>query len=75
MHMSAYDFRTFGSNPRMTASQEERTQAFAERLRRFAQDIIDGKSIVYTIEVKSLFAPDEVIKTVLTVTFTEVKER
>ncbi len=73
--MSAYDFHTFGSNPRIGASQEEGTQAFAERLRRFAQDIIDGKSIVYTIEVRSLLAPDEVIKTVLTVTFTEVKER
>ncbi len=75
MNMSAYDFHTFGNNPRMTASEEERAQAFAERLRRFAQDIIDGKSIVYTIEVRSLLAPDEVIKTVLTMTFTEVKER
>ena len=69
MHMSAYDFHA--SN---FATKEERAQAFAERLHRFAQDVIDGKSIVYTIEVKSRLAPDEVIKTVLTVTFTEVKE-
>ena len=75
MHMSAYDFYTFGSNPSSTASNDERRAALASRLRKFADDIIDGKSIVYTIDVASRMAPDEVIKTVLTITFTEATER
>lgn len=75
MHMSAYDFHTFSSNPRMTASEDERRIALASRLRKLADDIIDGKSIVYTIDVSSRMAPDEVIKTVLTITFTEMIER
>ena len=72
--MSAYDFHTFGDRLGITATERERAGAIAERLRRFAQDIVDGKSIVYTIEAKSRMAPDEIIKTTLEITFTELAE-
>jgi hypothetical protein len=72
--MSAYDFHTFGSKLGITASEKERVEAIANRLRQFAQDIVDAKLLVYTIEVGSRLAPDEIIQTELIITFTELAE-
>jgi hypothetical protein len=72
--MSAYDFHTFGRKLGVTANEKERVEAIASRLRQFAQDIVEAKLLVYTIEVGSRLAPDEVVQTELIITFTELAE-
>jgi hypothetical protein len=71
--MSAYDFCAKGG-PSLTASAAERAGTIAFRLRQFAQDVSDGKALVYTIDVHSAMMPNEVVKTVLTISFTEINE-
>ena len=72
--MSAYDFHVSGTKTGSVAGNEERAEGIAERIRRFAQDIVDGKIAIYTIEVSSRMAIDEVLKTELKITFTELAE-
>src|SRR6266436_6293129 len=55
-------------------ARAEIAASIAARLRHFAQELQDGKHIVYGVEVKGVMEEDEIVKTILTITFTELSE-
>jgi len=77
--MSVYDYMPLPEDAGSISyanvnARAEIAASVAARLRQFAQELQDQKHIIYGVEVKGVMEEGEILKTALTITFTELSE-